>query len=125
MISRFTRLFSLVLTLVILSTLYIFYPTSESAPPSPGDPVYKYEAGGIDSDHYNAEIKPDFSKDEPLARFGGNIEEGGVIEHEEVRGVFDDDNGVWIGSEVRGGRVDEKVLGGSVIMPKLENATAK
>jgi hypothetical protein len=122
MVSRFTRLFSLVLGVVVISTLYIFYPSAQSPPPSPNDKPSRYEAGGIDSDHWNPEIKPDFQHEEFGHTRGGN--QGGV-EHEEVR-ELDDDNGSWIGGAVvGGGSVDEKILGGGVIMPKLENATAK
>jgi FAD-linked sulfhydryl oxidase len=115
MISRFIKLFFLVLALVTIPTLYLLYPSSHVPPPSPGDPVYEYEAGGIDSEHWREKIKPDFEVEE--ARSG--------VEDEAGRG-FEDDSGAWLGGGILGGgRVDEEVISGGVIMPKLENATAK
>jgi len=124
-LSRFARLFLLLTILLIIPTLYLLYPSHTQAP-SPGDEIYEYEAGGIDSPHWRDPVKPDFETEEvrdwgdelvvgcPAGKDCGDgpLKGGMEMEVEDGRG-----SGL--------GMVDEGVLGGGVIMPKLENAITK
>ena len=112
---------------MVVPTIYLLYPHPDPAQ-SPHQEVKAYEAGGIDSDHWRAPIKPDFEKEE--ARWTGDEDaEDDIPEDSAVHGADrhpvkkpDLAQGVMGGS---GGGLDDKVLSGGVIMPKLENATAK
>lgn len=67
MLSRFARLVLIVGLCIIVPALYVFYPSassSEKNPHKPTDPYDGYEAGGIDSEHYRAPVKPDFEVEE-------------------------------------------------------------
>jgi FAD-linked sulfhydryl oxidase len=108
-IPRFPRLFLIVLLTLVLPTLYLLYPNPRAPSPADGS----FQAGGIDSEHYRKPILPG--------------EESKGWEHEEVREWEEgsgDEMGASRGETVLAGLEDE-VLGGGVIMPKLENATAK
>lgn len=49
---------------LVLTTLYFFYPSDHfKSPRSPVDPYNTYEAGGIDSEHYQDPIRPKFETD--------------------------------------------------------------
>ncbi|WVQ75047.1 hypothetical protein IAR50_004656 [Cryptococcus sp. DSM 104548] len=105
---RLVRLILLATALIILPTLYFLYPSSERLP-SPGE----WQAGGIDSDHWRSPVKPQL----------------GEYEHEEGRG-WDDQHGVegsrgWVEGKKKAAGIDQGVIHGGVIMPKLGNATAK
>ena len=115
-LSRFARLFILITIAIIVPTLYLLYPNQPS-PPSPGDEVHEYEAGGIDSPHWRRPLAPDFEREagrwaeeEVVVKVPAIPSQSAPEQVEEGRG--------W-------GGVEESVLGGGVIMPKLENATAK
>ncbi|WVQ79417.1 hypothetical protein IAT38_001514 [Cryptococcus sp. DSM 104549] len=100
---RFLRLTLLVTLLIVVPTLYLLYPSPERQP-SPGE----YQAGGIDSPHWRAPVKPDLD---------------GGYEREEGRGWGDE---LVVGGGGRQGvTVNQDVINGGVIMPKLGNATAK
>ena len=111
-LSRFARLFLLLTALIVIPTLYLLYP-SPSIPRSPADAVSEYEAGGIDSDHWRTPVKPDFEKEE--ARDWEDEVVIGCPTGEDCDGTKDKANDGLV----------ESVLDGGVIMPKLENATAK
>ena len=122
-LSRFARLFLLVTVLVLLPTLYLLYP-SLAAPRSPEDEVFEYESGGIDSTHWRAPIKPDFEQEELRdwsdACVAGE-DCGAAQEQVGEQGVGQ----VSLEKDREVGAGEDMVLGGGVIMPKFENATAK
>lgn len=122
-VSRFTRFFLILTALIIVPTLYLLYP-SHSTPRSPGDAIYEYEAGGIDSPHWRAPVQPDFEQEKVRD-----------WEDNDACAVGEDCDGAegmqrtLLDKEKEKGRsiegLEENVSGGGVIMPKLENATAK
>lgn len=99
-IPRLLRVALLCAFIVIVPTLYLLYPSAERLP-APGE----WQAGGIDSEHWREPVKPDFTR----------------YEYEEGR--------AWGEEVVTQGEasvvMDGDVIHGGVIMPKLENATAK
>jgi len=117
-IPRSLRLFLIILVVVGSLTVWLVYPSNNAPPP---DALYSdhYQAGGIDSEHWRDPVIPPFE------------EEGRRWDDE----VLVDSHGTSLGgsstpvvdiqhsSPVE--ELSESVLGGGVIMPKLENATAK
>lgn len=112
-LSRIGRLFLIVLAVVLCGSLYAFYPSS-AQPPSPADRATRYEAGGIDSEHWRDRVVPSFED-----------EEGRSWDHEVVVGGPGGE--AYSDSATRPGSsgLSADLLNGEVIMPKLENATAK
>lgn len=139
-IPRLARLLILSTLLITIPTLYFLYPHRETILQTTQGYL---EKGGIDSAHWR----------DPLPPPGGIGDELEKLEHEEVRDwegqdVLDEsavDSGVspvdlgtdgspgpsdsavgnTVGDQVLAGGVGAHVLEGGVIMPKLENATAK
>jgi hypothetical protein len=114
---------------LVLTTLYFFYPSDHfKSPRSPVDPYNTYEAGGIDSEHYQEPIRPKFETD--LTRKEEECEDGqcgvgGVVKggsKKPQKAVIPLSDGSKSSLSLV---VEEKVLGGGVIMPKLTNETAK
>lgn len=65
--SRPTRILVVLFLCIAIPALYFFVPSSnpsEKNPQRPTDPYDHYEAGGIDSPHYRAPVKPDFEVEE-------------------------------------------------------------
>ena len=124
---RSARLILVVLGVVILPSIYLLYPHHDVAQ-SPDIPAKEYEAGGIDSAHWRDPIKPDFEKEE--ARW---TQEEDVLQPPQVPPPYVASDKTWLNhgmvelpnSGASPAEIDEKVLSGGVIMPKLENATAK
>lgn len=126
-IPRLARLLIFSTLLITIPTLYLLYPHRETILQTTQGYL---EKGGIDSTHWR----------EPLPPPVGINDEAEKLEHEEVRDwegqdvlaetkeVFDE---VTPAAPVEEDLVDEAggigkdVLEGGVIMPKLENATAK
>ena len=87
----------------------------------------EYESGGIDSTHWRAPIKPDFEQEE-LRDWNDACASGedcGPSEQakEQIGGQGTEQVTLEKDREVDAG--EDLVLGGGVIMPKFENATAK
>lgn len=60
---RGSRILILISVLIIGITLYTFYPSDPfRRPHSPDEPYDRYEAGGIDSDHYGERFVPAFNE---------------------------------------------------------------
>jgi hypothetical protein len=110
----------ILLLVVVLPSLYLIYPHHDPEI-APGSAVREYQAGGIDSEHWRAPVKPDFEHEE--ARWSEDEdEETGDTSHESGRfGKGSSGSHAAVSWDAP----DEKVIGGGVIMPKLENATAK
>lgn len=140
-IPRLARLLILSTLLITIPTLYFLYPHRETILQTTQGYL---EKGGIDSSHWRDPLPPPGS-------IGDELEK---LEHEEVRDwegqdVLEEsavDSGVspvldlevdgapitggdavrnTVGDQVLAGGVGAHVLEGGVIMPKLENATAK
>ncbi|ORY34936.1 ERV/ALR sulfhydryl oxidase domain-containing protein, partial [Naematelia encephala] len=101
---RLPRLVLSIFLVILFTSLYIFYPSSERTPRAGEVEYSSYEAGGIDSDHYRRPIKPDFDFDR----------------EEQGRAWEEDDQEVSSKSGA-----SEDIFMGGVIMPKLGNETAK
>ncbi|OWZ72867.1 hypothetical protein AYX14_01608 [Cryptococcus neoformans] len=99
-IPRILRLALLCAFIVIVPTLYLLYPSEERLP-APGE----WQAGGIDSEHWREPVKPDFAR----------------YEHEEGRAWGEE----LLAQKEASVAMDDDVIHGGVIMPKLGNATAK
>lgn len=116
---------------IFLTTLYFFYPSDHfSSPHAPGDAYDEYEAGGIDSDHWREPIRPKFEKEvardeecgEESCEVGSGPAGGRGVEAARERVMARPKKGE---AKQGVGLVEASVLEGGVIMPKLENATAK
>lgn len=132
-IPRLARLLIFSTLLITIPTLYLLYPHRESILQTTQGYL---EKGGIDSSHWRDPLPP------PLGIDVENVENGeGKMEHEEVRDwegqdviakptealneiIRPTEEGALLEEGVTGG-VAKDVLEGGVIMPKLENATAK
>jgi hypothetical protein len=117
--------------LIILPTLYLLYPHRDTILGTPTQIQDHLEQGGIDSTHWRDPLPPPVGIGDELKK----------LEHEEVRDWEGQD--VLDQSELEGTEsssvpvliedspvvsdemVGKEVLEGGVIMPKLENATAK
>ena len=151
---RGPRLLILVAIILISLSLYTFYPSDPFRRPHSPDEAYDhYEAGGIDSEHYGERIVPKFGDDEcdgpdgsclPGIAFGDKSgadasagesmmdeelrsdadSEADEEDEEGTRGKYEKQRPVGVSHAANGG-LSEEILGGGVIMPKLENATAK
>ena len=113
-ISRIGRFTILVVVIIILPSVYLLYPHPD-IPRAPDDTMWEYEAGGVDSPHWRDPVKPDFETEEARG-----VEEAGLGQSRVDGGAGG--NRLVVEDEIIGS--DEAVNGG-VIMPKLENATAK
>lgn len=138
-IPRLARLLLLSTLVITVPTLYFLYPHRETILQTTQGYL---EKGGIDSSHWR----------DPLPPPGGIRDELDQLEHEEVRDwegqdVFDESaadqgvppvindkqdgaptpntNGQSLGVAGVAEGVSSHILDGGVIMPKLENATAK
>lgn len=141
---RSARFLLLVLFVIIVPSIYLLYPHHDHAR-SPDEEVAEYEAGGIDSVHYNPPIKPNFEDEEIRWRENEDVQDLEMTEEadpteELVREGFGT-SGAISGHRSSGGTipqdrvhsediegslvVDGTVDLGDVIMPKLGNATAK
>ena len=128
-IPRSARLFLIIVGVVILPSIYILYPHHD-LPQAPGSFVSEYEAGGIDSDHWRAPVKPDFEKEEARWSKAEALEEDVAEKKHAVPAPYVASDKTWLNHGMTGvkgdtGGIAEKVLSGGVIMPKLANATAK
>jgi hypothetical protein len=131
-IPRLARLLIFSTLLITIPTLYLLYPHRESILQTTQGYL---EKGGIDSSHWRDPLPP------PV---GIDVENGeGKMEHEEVRDWEGQDviakpteaealNGITppieegpLPGEDITGNIAKDILEGGVIMPKLENATAK
>lgn len=121
-LSRLARLGLIATGVIILGSLYLLYPHHDVAQ-SPGDLVDHYEAGGIDSPHWNKPITPEFDEEPRWTPAEAEMEaeeeqwSRGSQSKEDVL-VVEDSHGKGLG-------ISDGVLGGGVIMPKLVNETAK
>ena len=106
-LTRFARLFILLTILLLLTTLYFLYPSSSRPLSTPFPPTH-FEAGGIDSPHFASPLEPDF-EDEVRAWSGGRPPDVSLAPAIKGQGLI----------------VEEDLLHGEVIMPKMENETAK
>jgi len=121
------RLFLAVLALVAIPTLYLAYPSPSSQSPEPH--AQQYEAGGIDSEHWRDPIEPQFDDveleagrawdDEMVVAPGPGASSGSASD------VMSPDASDEAQGPDHGNEYGTGVLHGGVIMPKLENATAK
>ncbi|ORX37942.1 ERV/ALR sulfhydryl oxidase domain-containing protein [Kockovaella imperatae] len=141
-LSRTPRLFLILLVIIIVPTLYLLHPSTSPTPLSSwtktttptttgGDAIHhvEIESGGIDSDHWRDPIRPQT----------GN----GLANEEDTRGADDEEDELVLMGTHSSDRPKQQeedlydmtaftspsapILGthGGVIMPKMENATAK
>jgi hypothetical protein len=121
-LSRLARLGLIATGVIILGSLYLLYPHHDVAQ-SPGDLVDHYEAGGIDSPHWNKPITPEFDEEPRWTPAEAEVE---AEEEEWSRGSQSKEDVLVVeDSHDKGLGVSDVVLGGGVIMPKLVNETAK
>lgn len=136
---RSNRIFILGFVSLLLTTLYFLYPTDHfRSPHAPSDTYDEYEAGGIDSDHWREPVRPNFEKE--VAR-DEDCDDGACAVEPEVARTKERVKprpkrpvkpakealaaGLAKGGEKMSFVVEDSVLAGGVIMPKLENATAR
>ena len=131
----------ILLLVIVIPSLYLLYPSSSDPPSDDGH----MEQGGIDSPHWRAPISPVLEQDTNVAAGESN---GERIENEELRWEVEDQDSAGDGMEVVDESADTKsgsdglssgkeqtevvlnagtssATGNGVIMPKMENATAK
>ena len=107
-LGRLGRILVIAVLVLLATSLYFLYPHHDPAQ-SPYDRPMHYEAGGIDSEHYRKPVVPVFEEEEPRdASWGAQRQSAEPVVGESL--VSD---------------IDQDILGGGVIMPKLGNATAK
>ena len=125
-LSRTSRLFLLILVLVIIPTLYLLHPSSPN--PFTRQDAVRVEAGGTDSPHWREPISPQAALEEDEAEDqeddAPRIDD---FEEEEVRDIEQplvyETRPSGSSSVSKVVKVEEAVPG--VIMPKMTNATAK
>jgi FAD-linked sulfhydryl oxidase len=119
-LSRSVRLCLAVFIVVIAPTLYLVYPSGDP-PPALGEYADHYQAGGIDSEHWREPVVPNFEADEGRAWSNEKVLAGTTTDDNSAANDASkaDANAAAAAEEMR------NVISGGVIMPKLENATAK
>lgn len=117
---RYARMLLILLVVVVLPSLYLIYPHHDVAI-APDSAVREYQAGGIDSEHWRTPVKPDFEHEEARWTEDEEAEEEEEVSRGSGRVGKDRESNAAVALD----GAHEKVISGGVIMPKLENATAK
>lgn len=128
-LSRLGRLFIVAFFVLLIPSLYFFYP-DRSTPPSLADRTDHYEAGGIDSEHWRKPVVPNFEDEDGRAWSDEAVLSGskdGSHDRSASSNPKEDygDAGSHMMSGNEASHSGADFLAGDVIMPKLENATAK